>query len=96
MLEEGTGNPEAIGSGTPSRTPTLNSQVDGVNTDVERNPNIEEKTPVLVYSPQDLERLGRERPAIFHDAWSEIGFCFSTVMAQVLSVWVRIIIVVIT
>ncbi len=32
-----------------------------------------------------LERLGRQRPAIFNSAWSEMGFVFSISMSQVLS-----------
>jgi hypothetical protein len=33
-----------------------------------------------------LERLGRQRPEVFHSTWSEIGFVFSISMSQVLSV----------
>jgi MFS family permease len=32
-----------------------------------------------------LERLGRERPSKFTSAWSELGFCYSIVMSQVLT-----------
>lgn len=32
------------------------------------------------------ERLGRERPAKFKSAWAEVGFCFSVVMSQILTV----------
>lgn len=33
-----------------------------------------------------LERLGRQRPDVFHSIWAEIGFVFSISMSQVLSV----------
>lgn len=34
----------------------------------------------------DLERLGRERPKCFPGAWSEISFCLSIFMSQILAV----------
>lgn len=34
----------------------------------------------------DLERLGRERPKCFGGAWSEISFCLSIFMSQILAV----------
>ncbi|CAG8945915.1 unnamed protein product [Penicillium salamii] len=34
----------------------------------------------------DLERLGRERPKCFSGAWSEISFCLSIFMSQILAV----------
>ena len=34
----------------------------------------------------DLERLGRERPKCFHGPWSEISFCLSIFMSQILAV----------
>ncbi|EER24974.1 Major Facilitator Superfamily protein [Coccidioides posadasii C735 delta SOWgp] len=37
------------------------------------------------YSEMDIEKLGRARPDVFNNAWSEIAFCFSIVMSQVLS-----------
>jgi hypothetical protein len=33
-----------------------------------------------------LERLGRERPPCFSSLWSELTFCFSIVMSQILAV----------
>ncbi|RAH46284.1 putative MFS multidrug transporter [Aspergillus brunneoviolaceus CBS 621.78] len=39
-------------------------------------------------SPLDaatIERLGRERPPIFSSIWSELAFCFSIIMCQVLA-----------
>jgi hypothetical protein len=33
-----------------------------------------------------IERLGRQRPEIFHSRWAEYGFVFSISMSQVLSV----------
>lgn len=32
-----------------------------------------------------IERLGRERPAVFTSIWKEIAFCFSVVMSQILT-----------
>ncbi|WEW60924.1 hypothetical protein PRK78_006412 [Emydomyces testavorans] len=40
---------------------------------------------VEFYNETDLEKLGRARPDVFRNAWSEIAFCFSIVMSQVLS-----------
>ncbi len=37
-------------------------------------------------SGDDLEKLGRERPSIFPGAWSEIAFCVSIVVSQILTV----------
>lgn len=34
----------------------------------------------------DLERLGRERPKCFRGPWSEISFCLSIFMSQILAV----------
>ncbi|KAJ6134628.1 Major facilitator superfamily domain general substrate transporter [Penicillium sp. IBT 18751x] len=33
----------------------------------------------------DLEKLGRERPSHFSNRWSELAFCFSIVMSQILA-----------
>lgn len=33
-----------------------------------------------------IERLGRARPEKFKSTWEEVGFCFSIVMSQVLTV----------
>lgn len=38
------------------------------------------------YNEMDLEKLGRARPDVFSNAWSETAFVFSIVMSQVLSV----------
>ena len=38
----------------------------------------------------DLERLGRERPKCFRGPWSEISFCLSIFMSQILAVSHRI------
>lgn len=35
---------------------------------------------------QRLERLGRQRPDVFPNAWAEVGFCFAVVMSQILAV----------
>lgn len=37
-------------------------------------------------SPADIERLGRERPAAFHTAFAEIGFCFSLLASMFMAV----------
>ena len=34
---------------------------------------------------QKIERLGRERPPGFRNAWSEIGFVFAVAMSQILT-----------
>lgn len=34
----------------------------------------------------DLEKLGRDRPSHFSSQWSELAFCFSIVMSQILAV----------
>lgn len=36
-----------------------------------------EEAPQDSYSPSEIERLGRERPAAFKSIWVELGFCFS-------------------
>lgn len=36
--------------------------------------------------PADLEKLGRERPKCFRGAWTEISFCLSIFMSQILAV----------
>lgn len=42
---------------------------------------------ILDESPEArIERLGRQRPEIFHSKWAEYGFVFSISMSQVLSV----------
>ncbi len=33
-----------------------------------------------------VERLGRERPAIFKTLWREVGFCFSLLASMVMAV----------
>ncbi|KAJ5085210.1 hypothetical protein N7532_009981 [Penicillium argentinense] len=33
----------------------------------------------------DMEKLGRERPSVFTSIWSELAFCFSIVMSQILA-----------
>jgi len=53
---------------------------DGV---VRTNIEIEETTE------DRLERLGRMRPEKFKSLWAEIGFCFSIVMSQVLTVRIK-------
>jgi hypothetical protein len=51
------------------------------------------KVPARMATVQDmedgearLERLGRERPPCFSSLWSELTFCFSIVMSQILAV----------
>lgn len=39
-----------------------------------------------LYSEEDLNRLGRQRPAQFSNAWSELAYCFCICMSQVLAV----------
>jgi len=33
-----------------------------------------------------VERLGRERPALFKTPWTEVGFCFSLLASMVMAV----------
>jgi MFS family permease len=33
--------------------------------------------PRGAYSPEEIERLGRERPEVFTSIWTELGFCFA-------------------
>ncbi|KAJ5643590.1 uncharacterized protein N7484_006097 [Penicillium longicatenatum] len=44
----------------------------------------EEQTITTTRMP-DLEKLGRERPQFFSGPWSELAFCFSIVMSQILA-----------
>jgi len=37
-----------------------------------------------------IDRIGRERPEKFKSVWAEVGFCFSIVMSQVLTVRISI------
>lgn len=39
-----------------------------------------------MYSEAELERLGRMRPTIFPNLLSELGFCFSLVLSQIMAV----------
>lgn len=36
--------------------------------------------------PETIERLGRQRPPHFSSIWTELAFCFSIFMCQILSV----------
>lgn len=36
--------------------------------------------------PETIERLGRQRPPHFSNIWTELAFCFSIFMCQILSV----------
>lgn len=49
----------------------------------------EERDPeqdAVVSVPPDLEKLGRQRPECFKSLGSELAFCFSIVMSQILAV----------
>ncbi|KAF2746186.1 MFS general substrate transporter [Sporormia fimetaria CBS 119925] len=37
----------------------------------------EGRRPVALYTPSEIERLGRERPDAFSSIWVELGFCFA-------------------
>lgn len=41
--------------------------------------------PIEETEEEKIERLGRERPPSFENAWSEIGFVFSVAMSQILT-----------
>jgi MFS family permease len=38
---------------------------------------VEQGPTTGLYTPSELERLGRERPEAFKSIWVELGFCFS-------------------
>lgn len=38
------------------------------------------------FSKADIERLGRQRPDVFHNAFAEIGFCFSLLASMFMAV----------
>lgn len=40
-------------------------------------------------SEDDIEKLGRERPAVFKNAFMEIGFCLSVLASNLVSVSLR-------
>ena len=37
---------------------------------------------------ETIERLGRQRPPHFSNIWTELAFCFSIFMCQILAVWI--------
>ena len=49
-------------------------------------PELSKMEPRAELNEADLDRLGRERPAIFPGLWSELAFCFSIFMSQILGV----------
>ncbi|KAJ5114388.1 hypothetical protein NUU61_000147 [Penicillium alfredii] len=61
---------------------------------IEKHGDLEMGSPCTLQSPEpmenptdtlDLEKLGRERPACFSNLWTELAFCFSIVMSQILA-----------
>ncbi len=63
----------------------------------EKSPTTDEKSPTTDGGEAGgesvqarIERLGRERPEKFKSVWAEVGFCFSIVMSQVLTVRISI------
>jgi hypothetical protein len=54
--------------------------------------SLDNSTPLQILTDEEestlarIERLGRARPEKFKSIWEEIGFCFSIVMSQVLTV----------
>lgn len=44
-----------------------------------------QSAPTLL-DPETIERLGRQRPPHFSSIWTELAFCFSIFMCQILSV----------
>ncbi|KAF2727645.1 major facilitator superfamily transporter [Polyplosphaeria fusca] len=44
-----------------------------------------ENNPSNPYSDDELEKLGRQRPSIFKNTWSEIGFCACILSASILA-----------
>ena len=42
---------------------------------------------------ETIERLGRQRPPHFSSIWTELAFCFSIFMCQILAVWFSVLFV---
>ncbi|KAL4889909.1 major facilitator superfamily domain-containing protein [Aspergillus ambiguus] len=74
MLQETPEKFESFADNTPRMNPALQeSRIDTT-----------EQQPYALDS-DTIERLGRERPSCFGNAWSEYAFCFSIFMCQILA-----------
>ena len=54
------------------------------NTSPKQAEPVRESEPIET-EEERIERLGRQKPDIFPSLWSEVGFCFSVCMSQILS-----------
>lgn len=54
--------------------------------DVDGNESASAEDRGGMLSDAEVEKLGRERPALLPNWWVEIAFCFSVVMSQVMAV----------
>lgn len=53
--------------------------------DIEAKADEKTSTGRALYTPSEIERLGRERPDVFSSIWMEIGFCFALLGSSVMS-----------
>lgn len=53
--------------------------------DIEANVEAKSTAGPALYTPSEIERLGRERPEVFTSIWIEIGFCFALLGSSVMS-----------
>ncbi|EDN03242.1 predicted protein [Histoplasma mississippiense (nom. inval.)] len=72
------------------KTPAINSEARKTPAATEATAGIsvprgQQPAQVELLSERDIERLGRERPSSFKNAWTEIAFVFSISMSQVLA-----------
>lgn len=58
----------------------FSAQEKGINNE-DQGPNAQ-----TLPDPEIIERLGRQRPPHFSNMWTELAFCFSIFMCQILSV----------
>ncbi|EEH06915.1 drug resistance protein [Histoplasma capsulatum G186AR] len=72
------------------KTPAINSEARKTPAATETTTGIsvprgQQPAQAELLSERDIERLGRERPSAFKNAWTEIAFVFSISMSQVLA-----------
>ncbi len=65
------------------------ASVDSIETAVLQRPDSEARVDDGESPDARIERLGRARPENFKTLWAEVGFVFSIVMSQVLTVSAR-------
>ena len=64
----------------------LSANEKGVDGGHNKQPSSSAPAPNLL-DDETIERLGRQRPPHFSNIWTELAFCFSIFMCQILSVW---------